>query len=63
MLSALQKDLQGKDDKIKICPKQAWEVAKWELWAECVGGKAANIHFAVYYEQKEAGWGEQTDSS
>lgn len=31
MLSALQKDLQGKDDKIKICPKQAWEVAKWEL--------------------------------
>lgn len=40
MLSALEKkDLQEKGDKIKIRPKQDWEVAKWELRAERVGGR------------------------
>lgn len=43
-----KKDLQEKPDKIKICPKQDWEVAKWELRAECVGGKEASIHFTAH---------------
>lgn len=31
-VSALEeKDLQKKHDKIKICVKQDWEMAKWEL--------------------------------
>lgn len=52
MLSALEKkDLQEKGDKIKICPKQDWEVAKWEVWTECVGGKEAK-------NRKSAGGGQ-----
>jgi len=49
MFSALEKkDFQGKGDKIKICPKQDWEAAKWEPRAECVGGKQARVHFTQH---------------
>lgn len=49
LLSALEKkDLEDKGDKIKVYPKQDWEVATWELWAEPVRGKEANIHFTQH---------------
>lgn len=53
MLSALEEDLQEKHDKIKICLKQDWEMAKWELWAECVGGKEARIPFHQTFKNRK----------